>query len=161
MGKDFLKDLGFLGVTARLKRLSDALSYSIRELYKIYDFDIEPSWHLVFLILKKEEQVSLTELAEALLFSQPAMTKMITRMKAKDYVDISASDTDGRMKIIMLSKKAKKELPRFEKVWGAGQNSIKEIFEENTMFMKSLEDFENQIIIKGFKQRALERLNND
>ena len=34
MKKDFLKELEYLGITARLKRLSDAMSYSIKSLYK-------------------------------------------------------------------------------------------------------------------------------
>ena len=161
MKEDFLKELEFLGLTARLKRLSDNLSYSIKELYKVEAVDIEPSWHLVFLILLKEEEVTMTEIADALRFSQPAMTKMITRMKNKGYVDLVNSEKDNRKKIIKLTKRARDEMPRFERIWDAGQKSIREILESNMDFFSSLEEFENQIKIKSFKVRALEKLNDD
>lgn len=45
---DFLVGLEYLGVTARIKRLSDTFFYSIKELYKQLGITIEPSWHLVF-----------------------------------------------------------------------------------------------------------------
>jgi DNA-binding MarR family transcriptional regulator len=89
------------------------------------------------------------------------MTKMVARMRNKGYVEISTSGKDNRKKIISLSKKAKKELPKFEKIWSAGQKSIRQILENNKHFFESLEDFENQIRVKSFKDRALENLNND
>jgi len=60
---DFLKELGHLGLIARLKRLSDSMLYSIRDLYKIKSVDIEPNWHLVFLTLKKHKMRTMTEIA--------------------------------------------------------------------------------------------------
>lgn len=160
MTNDFLKELEFLGVTARLKRLSDVLSGNIKALYKYHNIDIEPSWHLVFLMLKKEHKCTMVEIADALHLSQPAMTKMVNRMSKKAYINISRDKNDSRKKIVQLSNKAKKELPKFEKIWDAGQKSIKEILESNTAFLEGLEAFEIQIDSKNFKTRALEHLKN-
>ena len=80
MDADYLKTLGHLGVTARIKRLSDTLFYSIRELYRQLGVDMEPSWHLVFLILKQEGKVTMQELSNQLHLSKPAVTKMIKKM---------------------------------------------------------------------------------
>lgn len=158
MKKDFLRDLKYLGVTARLKRLSDNLSASIKELYKENKFDIEPSWHLIFLFLKEKEQSTMSEIAEALNYSQPAITKMTNRMKAKGYIDVVVDKNDSRKKILQLSRKAKQKLPRFEKVWDAGQKSIKEIMKSTPGFLNALDEFENQIEEERFKDRALKRL---
>ena len=87
MKNDFLKELGHLGLIARLKRSSDAILYSIREMYKSENLDIEPNWHLVFLILKKHETRTMTEIAEAFQLSQPAIVKIINKMKEKGYID--------------------------------------------------------------------------
>lgn len=57
METDFLVGLEYLGVTARIKRLSDTFFYSIKELYKQLGITIEPSWHLVFLILKDQKNI--------------------------------------------------------------------------------------------------------
>ena len=161
MEKDFLKELEFLGVTARLKRLSDVLSYSIKELYKANGIDIEPSWHLVFLMLKRQNKSTMTEIADALNLSQAATTKMITRMTKKGYVVVLKDEHDSRKKILQLSEKANTELPKFEKIWDAGQKSIREILEPNMEFFKYLEEFETQINNKSFKDRAIEHLKND
>lgn len=161
MGNDFLKDLGFLGITARLKRLSDVFSNNIKELYKEKKIDIEPSWHLVFLILKNKKQCSMTEIANALHLSQPAITKMINRMTKKGYIIVLRNENDHRQKLLQLSGKAQSNLPKFEKIWDAGQKTIGEILKSNQQFLENLENFEMKINNKSFKDRVLGHLNND
>ena len=159
MEYDFLKSLEYLGITARIKRLSDNLASGIKDLYKENNFDIEPSWHLIFLYLKENKQSTMSELATAFHYSQPATTKMITRMKAKGYIDVKSDSSDSRKKILLLSTRAKKMLPKFEKVWDAGQKSVQEILKANTKFIADLEQFENEIKNESFKERATRKLN--
>ena len=154
MKNDYLKDLGYLGVTARIKRLSDALSSGIKDLYLANNVDIEPSWHLLLLYLKEKKQSTLSEVAEAFRFSQPAANKMITRMLKKGYIDITVDDKDNRKKILRLSAKAKKNMPKFEKIWDAGQNSVREMLKSNHDFLSSLDIFELQHESKNFAERA-------
>ena len=158
MKNDFLKELGYLGLIARLKRLSDSILYSIRDLYKLENIDIEPNWHLVFLILKKHKTRTMSEIAESFHLSQPAIVKIINKMKKKGYIDIVKDTYDNRKRKLQLSQKAISELPRFEKIWHAGQESIKEILEVNQAFLDLLENFEQQIEQKGFKERVLKHL---
>ena len=158
--QDFLSELGLLGVTARLKRMNDILSASIKDLYKENGIEIEPSWHLIFLILKKKESMTMIEIAEALQLSQPALTKMITRMKNKGYVEVQRDQADSRKKNISLSTKAIAELPRFEEVWNAGQKSVGDILRSNPQFFKCLELFETEVKDKSFKERAIEHMKN-
>ena len=161
MSNDYLVDLKYLGVTARIKRLSDSLSVSIKELYKAQGLEIEPSWHLVLLLLKNRQQVSMKEMAMELNLSKPALTKMINKMQKSGYVDISVDAEDHRKKLLCLSKKAKDELPVFEKVWSAGQRSVQQILEDNDQFFEALKGFETAHANKSFKDRALEILDED
>lgn len=158
MQNDFLKELEYLGITARLKRVSDSLSYNIRALYEAEGLDIEPGWHLVFLILEKHGTLTMTELADAFELSQPAATKMISRMKSKGYVNIQPGGTDGRKKHLVLSEKAMNELPRFRTVWDAGQLSVRDMLRGNDEFLTALEKFEQELKNKSFKARALDHL---
>ncbi len=161
MENDFLRDLEFLGITARLKRLSDALSTSIRELYKDQELTIEPSWHLVFLFLRKNDNCSMGEIAKALQLSQPALTKMINRMESKGYIEVVRDANDNRKKFLMLSAKAEAEFPKFEKVWEAGQKAVMDILEANSEFIRNLEKLENQIRSKSFSDRAIGFLDDE
>lgn len=158
MDADYLKTLGHLGVTARIKRLSDTLFYSIRELYRQLGVDMEPSWHLVFLILKQEGKVTMQELSNQLHLSKPAVTKMIKKMADLDYVLIGADKSDSRKKMVELSAKAHRMMPKFEKIWSAGQSGVRELLETNPHFMTALDDIEKQLEQMSFCDRAIQKL---
>jgi DNA-binding MarR family transcriptional regulator len=154
--KDFLRELEFLGVTARLKRLSDGLTASIKELYREAGVDIEPSWHLVLLFLE-ERSATLTEIAEALHLSQPAMTKMINRMVARGYLDVVRDVDDSRKKNIRLSARARERLPLFKEIWAAGQAAVREILGSDRAFLHHLERFESRVGERSLADRARAR----
>lgn len=158
---DFLKELGYLGLIARLKRLSDSMLYSIRDLYKLKGIDIEPNWHLVFLILKKHKRRTMTEIADAFNLSQPAIVKVIDKMKKKGYIDVIIDSNDNRKRQLQLSQKAIKDLPMFENIWAAGQESIKEMLEKDEMFLDLLEKIERHLENNNFKERVLNHLKED
>lgn len=160
MDRDLLRELHHLGLTARIKRLSDSLSASIRQLYQAQGVDLEPSWHLVFVLLKERETATMTEIAAALHLSQPAVTKMIKRMASRGYIDVVDDERDGRKKRLQLSHKARRELPRFEQIWDAGRRAIEEMLETNQGFLEALERFEEEVRSKSFRDRALERLSD-
>ncbi len=159
--EDYLKELGHLGLIARLKRISDSMIYSIRDVYKMKAFEIEPNWHLVFLALKKHGSRTMTELSEAFGLSQPALVKIINKMKQKGYLDFIKDEKDSRKTQLRLSQKAKEELPQFEEVWNAGQNSISIMLAERHEFLSQLGELEQLIKKKNFKERILEQLEKE
>lgn len=158
MKQDFLRDIGYLGVTARLKRLSDSISYDIKALYRMQGLDIEPSWHLIFLWLEDQETSTMSEIAAALHYSQPAVTKILNKIEARGYLDINTDPNDQRRKLIRLSRKAKVSLPQFKKVWQAGQQVIEEMLCQNQIFIPGLTAFEDQQEQQAFTDRVLHRL---
>lgn len=161
MEKDFLKDLGYLGVAARIKRLSESLFYSIKDFYKHANIDIEPSWHLVLLILKDNREVSMLELAKTLNLSKPAITKMIKKMEQLDYVNIAPHALDNRKKMVRLSEKAKEKLPELQEIWNAGSLAVATLLDGNSQFMSSLEKLENASNMQSFGDRAIKMHNNN
>lgn len=158
MENDFLKELAFLGVTARIKRLSESLFYSIKDLYQAQNITIEPSWHLVFLVLKERQQMTMLDLAQVLGLSKPAVTKMIRKMEGQGYVAIRTDRTDHRKKRVVLSAKAQKELPQLERIWEAGQQAVEQMLATNPHFMQALEELEQQQQEESFCDRALKNL---
>ena len=158
MQDDFLSELEFLGVTARLKRLSDTLSESIRELYRENDVDIEPSWHLILLYLQRHGHATVTQIARALRISQPAVTKVIHRMIARGYLDAVQDPADARKRNLRLTEEAVTRLPHLEGIWAAGQAAVREILGSKTTFLQSLSAFEAQVRRRGFKDRASDHL---
>ncbi|MDA3955071.1 MAG: MarR family transcriptional regulator [Bacteroidales bacterium] len=158
MNEDFLKELGHIGFTARIKRISDKLIYSAREHYRTLNLNVEPNWHVLFLLLKKEKQLTVTEIANQLQFSHPAVIKIVNKMKEKGYVVSYTDSKDNRKQFIQLSKKAIKELPRFETEWLNIQTVLEKIVDDD--FLKNLNQLEKKLNDKSFVERYKEQILN-
>jgi DNA-binding MarR family transcriptional regulator len=143
MERDFLQSLKFIGFTARIKRLSDGLLYDAIKVYKNSDVDIEPNWHLVFLLLKEKEKLTVTEIAKELGFSHPAIIKIIKKMRENDYLEAISDEKDHRKTYLQLSKKSINELPKLEENWNQIQSVIKEFVDED--FLLKLNHMEQQL----------------
>ena len=161
MQYDFVNELGYLGLSVRLKRLSEAMVHSGRQMYKSLGWDIEPNWFLVFRLLKKYEQLSVTEIAAKLHFSHPSIITLIGKMETAGYVVSSADKSDSRKRIFSLSQKAKDRLPQFEKIWEAGTEGVRKLFPPDSDFMSQLERLEIQYSQTDFKTRTFNELDNE
>ncbi|CAL2090785.1 MarR family transcriptional regulator [Tenacibaculum sp. 190524A02b] len=138
---DFLKTLKTAGYTARIKRISDGIMHDSRKIYKEIDLDIEPNWHLVFLLLKERDKMTVTEISEALGFSHPAVIKIIKKMKLRGYLYSEVDKKDSRKQQISLSKKALNKLPDFEEEWKKMVVVLNTIFDkEIATLLDKLED---------------------
>jgi DNA-binding MarR family transcriptional regulator len=144
---DFIDEISFYGLSARIKRLSDTLHREAREINSYLGFDIEPNWHLIFLSLKNES-LTVTEIAKQLQFSHPAVIKIINKMKAKGYIESVLDENDSRKNILSLTTKSLKLLPEFEKGWKNIQSILEECSEEN--FIENIKYFES-----SFKKESL------
>lgn len=155
---DFLIELQLVGLTSRLKRLTDNILYSTKDFYKAVGVDIEPNWHLIFLLLKKHEELTVTEISERLQMSHPAIVKIIRNMKAKGYIETKTDTTDSRKQLLYLTEKAKLALPQLEKCWEACILTMNELLDGNELFLKNLELIEEKIENKSYKERTLNNL---
>lgn len=154
MEKDFLKKIGYAGLTSRIKRINDSLLYSTREFYKTQNLDIEPNWHMVILLLKEKGQLSNSQISCELQLSHPAVVRMINQMKAKDYIVAKEDISDNRRTLLELSEKAYKELPKLEQCWNACVETMKEITKNKKLIFEALEDIEKQLEEADYRTRT-------
>lgn len=159
--QDFLIELEIEGLSSRIKRLSDALLYSTRDLYKSEGLDIEPNWNLIFRLFQHQNEITITEISERLQFSHPAVVKIVNKMKEKGYVVTSSDSLDKRKQNIMLTTKAKETLKIIEPYWNIGTQVIQDLIENSPNFLKEITEIENKIKEKSYKERALEKLNQE
>ncbi|CAM3606589.1 MarR family transcriptional regulator [Zobellia roscoffensis] len=155
---DYLSEIEFAGLISRIKRLSDEILYSTRDYYKTVGLDIEPNWHLIFLLLEEYESMTITEIAQELRMSHPACVKIINKMKKKGYVTTRTDDRDLRRQLLELSEKSKKQLPLFHKHWNAGMKTTEELVANSPHFIKELKEMEIKISKKSYKERTLNNL---
>ena len=150
---DYLESLELIGVTARIKRISDKLMHDARRVYDHLDLPIEPNWHLVFLLLKEQKQLSVTEISGALKFSHPAIINIIKKMKASGYVTSITDLKDSRKQIVQLTEKAHKELPGLEAEWAKIKIAVGAIFDSE--FLEQLVKVEKNMTDSDLLDRVI------
>lgn len=155
---DFLLTLNIEGFTSRLKRLSDYLLYSTRDLYDELDIAIEPNWNLVIRLLQKNQQMTLMEIADQINFSHPAVVKIIKKMKKRGFVKTQPDQTDGRKQLLLLTPKALKQLPQLEQLWQTQIAVLTHLLKDSPNFLTELGHIEEQLKQQDYKQRVLTQL---
>lgn len=157
--KDFAKELGCLGFTMRLKRISDAMMHEGKKMYKELGIDIEPNWYVVFRLLKREGEMSVTEIAERIRLAHTSVINLTNNMMKAGYLTSAQCTDDNRRRLLTLSDKALERLPHLEQIWSAGEAGIIKAL-EGTNVMEALETIEERFNEKGFKDRTIEELNH-
>lgn len=154
---DFLRELGSIAATTRLKRISDALLHDGKRMYRELGMDIEPNWFVVFKLLQQRGPLTVTEIADAIGFSHPSVITMVNKMSAAGYLAETRPPDDTRKRILSLSEKAISKLPEFETVWEAGTAGFKRMLAD-TDVLTALDILEERLEAKGFGGRTLDEL---
>ncbi len=157
----FTDELGFLSLAAQLKTVQEAMVHSARSFYKDLNLDIEPNWYLVFLLLKKHQQLSVTEISDHLGMAHPSVISIIKKMKKKGFLISLKDEHDSRKQLISLSEKAIALLPEFELVWKASEKAIIKMLGNDYKFLKTIQSVRIQLTEKDLMQRTIEELNNE
>lgn len=158
--QDFLKELGFLSFVTRLKRVSDAMIHDGRRLYKELGMDIEPNWYVIFKLLEKNGEMTVTEIADEIGFAHPSVITIVNKMLKAGYLESNQCGVDSRRRLLILSGKAKSQLPEFERVWRAGTTGVKRMLAD-TDALNFLDSLEEKIEEKGFKERTTRNLEKE
>jgi DNA-binding MarR family transcriptional regulator len=145
MERDFIKELGYKALDNRLKRISDRMSHDTRKFFKQINLDVEPSWHLVFKLLKENEVLTMVEIAEQLGYTHPSMVALLKKMTAKGYI-ISERDTvDKRKQNIKLTQKSYNLLPELEQIWNSCENAIYKMLKKDLSIISHLDEIETSL----------------
>jgi len=157
---DFIKELGYLGFTMRLKRISDAMMHEGRRLYSELDVDIEPNWYVIFKLLKSRGEMSVMDISESIMMAHPSVIAITNKMIDRGYLVSKKDKIDSRKRVLNLSARAVKMLPEYEKIWKAGEVGVEKALKGlNALeFITTLED---KYFIKGFKDRTIKQLKNN
>ena len=156
---DFLRDIGPISFTTRLKRISDRMLQDGKRMYQELGLDIEPNWYVIFLILDEHDALSVTEIANKIQFSHPSVVSMVEKMTKKGFLDSDVSPEDSRKRIIRLSDKALQQLPQYKEIWKAGVEGLMTML-GNMDFFPMLDVIEDNLNQHGFKERTLTKLKN-
>lgn len=156
---DFAAELGHLGFTMRIKRLSDNLMHEGKRMYKELDLDIEPNWFIIFRLLKSGEQFSVMEISDRIRLAHPSVISLTNKMIKAGYLSSEQCTLDNRKRLLSLTEKAMHQFPVWEQVWAAGSMGIARML-KGTGAEEALQIMETRFAEKGFKERTLDELKN-
>ncbi|UCD61200.1 MAG: MarR family transcriptional regulator [Flavobacteriaceae bacterium] len=153
MERDFIKELGYKALDNRLKRISDRMSHDTRKFFKEIDIDVEPSWHLVFKLLRENDMLTMVQIAEQLGYTHPSMVVMLKKMTSKGYIISEKDSYDKRKQNIKLTQKSLDLLPDLEQIWNSCEDAIYKMLKEDLSILKQLDEIEASLKSIPFNER--------
>jgi DNA-binding MarR family transcriptional regulator len=158
MQQDIIQQLGYIALPSRLKRISDKMAHSARQMYRQLGMDVEPNWYPVLLLVKDQPGISVTELAAQLKFTHQSVMALTQKMSRKGYLKSGKDKIDARKLVFKLSRKGREVLPQVEAVWAAGQRALDDMLHGDTQLMQYLDRLEAEMEAEGFGERIMGHL---
>lgn len=98
-----VNELEELALATRLKRLGERLSQDVSRVYKESELDFEAKWFLILELLSRKKTVSITDAAESLQISHPAVVQVVEQMLGNGLIRASVDSKDARKRLISLT----------------------------------------------------------
>jgi len=115
MIEDVVKELGYLALGTRLKRLGERLQTQAQALLEYADVELPAAHFPVLAALERLGALNVGELTEALGVSQPGVTRLLARLEAEGLVRSAQLAGDRRVRTIALTKSGRQLISRVKR----------------------------------------------
>jgi DNA-binding MarR family transcriptional regulator len=112
MVEDVVKELGYLALGTRLKRLGERLQAQTQVLLEHESVNLPASHFPVLAALDRLGAMSVGELTEAVGVSQPGVTRLLDKLEAEGLVRSTQLADDRRVRTIALTKPGRQLISR-------------------------------------------------
>jgi DNA-binding MarR family transcriptional regulator len=158
--KDFIKELGALGLGSRLRRLSDRLNESVTRIYRDQEVVFEPYWFPIVYLLHKQKELSVTEIAEILQLTHPAIIHTVKKLTKQGYLKSRNDKSDRRRNILSLSAKGRSAVKKLLPIWKHIHKKADELLNEADInLLAIISQIESTLDEKELYERFYERQN--
>ncbi len=152
-----INEIGILACGTRMKRLYDHLTSDGKSIYRSCGLDFEPKWFTIIYALIEEKERSVTDLSNVLGLSHPTIIQSLKELEKKKWVVSRKSETDGRIRLASLSKKAIGKIPELKNVWNQMRRVFEVVNNEGQInFWEGFLEFERAFTKKSFEHRVTE-----
>ena len=156
---NIISQLGYIAIGTRFRILTDRLMQDADKVYKSLEIDFEPRLFTVFYLINQKKQITTTELAEQLGYSQPAITQIINSLIKKKIIKAVKSRDDSRKKVITIAPKGEEMLLKLIPVWQEIENTVKELFSSTGYdILLVLSKIESELDKKSIHNRVMDRI---
>ncbi len=156
---DLFDELGELALASRLRRLSDRLMRDIAPIYDHLDVDFKPRWFPVFQVLGRRPALGVTETAQILGLTHPAVNQIITSMQRFALVERRRDPDDDRRILLSLTPKGRETYDTLQPVWEEIRCSSAEMLAEaGCDLLGDLDKIERTLDLRTTGDRVRNRL---
>jgi DNA-binding MarR family transcriptional regulator/GNAT superfamily N-acetyltransferase len=150
-----LNDLGVLGLGSRLKRLSDSFYRQIDDIYAEEKINFQGRNFPLLQLLNENESMSVTELAEMLGQTHPAISQMSKKLEQKGWLYHHTDKADERRRLLSITPAGYELFDKLAPVWHDLQTVLGRLMlTSGGNLMSSIELLERQLS----QQNLIERM---
>ncbi len=125
MVHDVVRDLGFLTLGSRLKRIGERLQAQTQDVLREAAIDVPASHFPLLAALDRHGPLSVGAIAQALGTSQPGVTRQVAVLQALDLVTSMPSPADARQRTVALTPGGGRLVARAKRVaWPAVEAAV-------------------------------------
>ena len=159
---DFIKELGYLAIASRMKRLTDRFMRGASNVYKFIGADFEPRLFTVFyLIFTQESPLSISEIANSLKISHPAVIQTTQMLIKKGLIESFQDSSDRRVRRLVLTAKGREQAELLIPIWNDFEAATAELFENAQVDMLSVaQNIEDRLDEEELAARIINRIKN-
>ncbi|AEF54918.1 bifunctional helix-turn-helix transcriptional regulator/GNAT family N-acetyltransferase [Marinomonas posidonica] len=156
-----MEQFGVLTLGSRMKRLSDYLFAQVQEIYGYCEIPISSTYFPILRLLQVEGALSVTEMADRLHLSHPAISKQISKMLNEALLDKIQDQRDQRRTMLTLSSMGQQAMAKVEPVLLEMQQVLERMLSfSSDDFMTALVKLEQQVLTDSVANKVLDRLSD-
>ncbi len=157
MNQQSSNEFGFLGISTRMQQLGDRLRKGATRIYKEEGIDFESRWFPVVFLLMKEGPMGVMEIADRLGFAHPTVVITVRELKKKKLISSIQDKTDGRKKLLSLSKKGTEHVELMKPLWDRFAEVNALLCDNTHNLLLAIEAVEIKLNQKSMHQRMIEK----
>jgi DNA-binding MarR family transcriptional regulator/L-amino acid N-acyltransferase YncA len=154
--RDIVSERGALFLGSRLKRLADRLQGDVARIVERAGLPVQPSHYAPLATLDRYGPLTVTQLADAMQVSQPAVTRALSKLVELGLVDSTRQQRDQRHKTISLTSAGRRVLIRSKLlVWPQVEAAVGEVIQQlSGSLLHQLATVESQLAERALNDRA-------
>ena len=143
---DFYDLVGKVALGSRLRRLGDALMADAERIYQLYEVELDPRWFPVFYMLSVRQEATISELAESIGQTHPAVSQVVRMMVTAEVVQSEKSTMDARITKVQLTQKGRLMAARLELQYEDVKSAVNQMFADtNSNLWSEIEAIEQEL----------------
>jgi DNA-binding MarR family transcriptional regulator/predicted GNAT family N-acyltransferase len=156
---DLIRELGPLAFASRLKRISEQLMRDVSRIYQEQDVDFQARWFPVLYLLGQKQSMSVTEIAQALRMTHPAINQVAAGMSEAGLLSSSKDEHDERRRMLALSSKGARTMTSLVPVWKDIETATTDLINSTDCdFLSAMDQLEAALEEQDIYQRVMARM---